>query len=803
VCENCLCVTPSEPPFGPKIEKQFFYFFSNPENMWNYLATGGIEVTDQPLTRAFYDMFTQPPYDEKIAVNSYGGEFRIFQLDINWNNNQYLGNPPNPYYLNPVYPNPTSVVEMRQAIAYLVNRTQLAVIGGGFIIPIYTPVPPYMGTFVHPEIRPGESLEALTYPYSRVDAEAKLNAGGFPIGSNGWRYWDRNHNGNKDFGEDLNLKFIIRNDNEHLETFGNILTSELEYVKVKVTPSYVNAENARYQVMENKNFHLYTGDWPLDVDPDYLINWNWNYYWHPGEPNNYAGVNDPILVDTSNEVKYANDMTTAITNAYTFQERYATMAASIPLWSYDGNKAMYKTYTGGTAGVPVTLDDGENVYRGLEWEGEVNIQGYGTDNFFSYLAMHPVGYDCENCTIRSGLSVTDITSLNPIYASSPWDWEILREIYESLLVRNPYDLTVLTPWLAESFEQSDYTNPKSGYKNTKINFTLRPDVTWSDGKPLTTADVYFTFVELPRILKNRGLPLPGWMGNLNNILDFRITDPYNFEVLFNVSSIWATDWMSKQIILPKHIWKPIVESGDPTGFAPDPNMIGTGPFRLKEYVQGQRVSMVANSPDSRVQTNLPYSYEIISPKGYWRYHPVLGEINVDGRYKFKIDYNTQPHTINYMVYNFYNGSLLANIRVTYDGNIIYNQIETLLVDATWTYVWSGQIKGKKETSIVVEIINPSEMVGTYTFKRMIWSTIREDITGSTYYDDIGLSTYPYKSSLPSPDCKVDAKDVALASSTFGSYLGHPRWNPIVDITGDYKIDARDVAAIASKFGWRC
>jgi parallel beta-helix repeat protein len=50
------------------------------------------------------------------------------------------------------------------------------------------------------------------------------------------------------------------------------------------------------------------------------------------------------------------------------------------------------------------------------------------------------------------------------------------------------------------------------------------------------------------------------------------------------------------------------------------------------------------------------------------------------------------------------------------------------------------------------------------------------------------------------DGKVDAKDIALVSFAFGSYLGHPRWKLIADENEDGKIDVRDVSLIARNFG---
>ena len=53
------------------------------------------------------------------------------------------------------------------------------------------------------------------------------------------------------------------------------------------------------------------------------------------------------------------------------------------------------------------------------------------------------------------------------------------------------------------------------------------------------------------------------------------------------------------------------------------------------------------------------------------------------------------------------------------------------------------------------------------------------------------------------DGKVDVRDLALVSASFGSYPGHPRWNPEVDLNHDGKIDIRDIAIVASHYGEIC
>jgi PKD repeat protein len=59
------------------------------------------------------------------------------------------------------------------------------------------------------------------------------------------------------------------------------------------------------------------------------------------------------------------------------------------------------------------------------------------------------------------------------------------------------------------------------------------------------------------------------------------------------------------------------------------------------------------------------------------------------------------------------------------------------------------------------------------------------------------------------DGKVDIRDVTIAAQAFGSYPGHPRWNPDADVTGptylvpDGKVDIRDITLISQNFGKGC
>ncbi|NIP67293.1 hypothetical protein GWN63_04575, partial [Candidatus Bathyarchaeota archaeon] len=53
------------------------------------------------------------------------------------------------------------------------------------------------------------------------------------------------------------------------------------------------------------------------------------------------------------------------------------------------------------------------------------------------------------------------------------------------------------------------------------------------------------------------------------------------------------------------------------------------------------------------------------------------------------------------------------------------------------------------------------------------------------------------------DNTVDLKDVYAVSLAFGSYPGHPEWDPLVDLNQDYVVDLKDVFAVSSNYGNEC
>ena len=804
--------------FGPRADSMLIKLYASETSEWEIGLEGAeIDVTDWPLDHTHLVKYTTLPWSDEINVLGYGAEFGIQLFDLNNNNNTYLGNPPDPDYVNPRYPNPMGYTvsqsgvlydggyPLRHAIAHLVNRgAVVSYVGTEAAVAVYTPVVPSYGKYMDTELAPGGLREDLTHPYDPAVATDVLDDSGiFPIGLDGWRYWDRNRNGVYDgASERLELKLIARVDHAPRDYMGTLLGNELLAQHIHVNVQHITITAARIQWMTNKDAHIYTAGWSLGSTPDSLVLWHWAYYWHPGRGYNTGGCNKDAFNNAADGVQYANTQDDAVANARMAQEVFCDSVLGIAVYSSTGYKAMSKTYVGNGAA------PGEEGYEGQNWYGVVNWQGYGIDNRWSFMNMH-TAYTDVGGQLRYGFKTVDLMQLNPIYSECLWDNKVLDLVgYESLVSVDPYTFNYI-PWVAKAFTLGIYIPPVYG-TSTLVRCTLRNDVYFQDGTQLTMADILFTFVEIDGILAARGLAPPWWISNVQNILSFRVLDPLNFEVLLDVKSIFALGWIGGNRILPKHIWKPIVtgaiapRSGvawDPTTFAPDPNLIGSGPWRFDDYVAGNYVLLTKNSAGSVVDTGLDdpnaYSAPITSTKGYFRLNPLYLNIRT-GTYEAKID-PRYPNTainvrLNFDIANLWlSGSLDVEKTVTVDGTIVIaTQTVTIAAGTTQTEnITLSLTKCLHFVKLTVTILSAGPWQSLITeITDPIWITIPEDITG----------TYYVNTQLLAPDCKVDLKDVFAAGKAFGSVPGDFKWNGVADVNRDFRIDLMDYFAISRRFG---
>ena len=140
-------------------------------------------------------------------------------------------------------------------------------------------------------------------------------------------------------------------------------------------------------------------------------------------------------------------------------------------------------------------------------------------------------------------------------------------LYEELYFTNLYTGQT-SPWLASSYSYSSDL--------TQLTFNLRPGVKWSDGQPLTSADVKFTFDLMKQY--------PDLDQNSVWALLKSVDTPDSSTVVFSLVHPQSTALFrlgDQVFIVPQHIWANI--SGDPAKFTNDKNPVGTGPYKLVSY----------------------------------------------------------------------------------------------------------------------------------------------------------------------------------------------------------------------------
>ena len=160
-------------------------------------------------------------------------------------------------------------------------------------------------------------------------------------------------------------------------------------------------------------------------------------------------------------------------------------------------------------------------------------------------------------------------------------------IYEPLMIFNA--MTGKTEY--RLLESADYSDDLK-----KITFKLRDGLQWSDGKPLTSKDVAYSY-ELSKTAAAFDLKGIWPAGNLKSIKTPDATTVV-FE-LVNADSTLLWDLASYHIV-PEHIWG---KEKDLTTFM-NVNPVGSGPMTTVKYVKSQQMQLCRN--ESYYLPNRPY-----------------------------------------------------------------------------------------------------------------------------------------------------------------------------------------------------
>ncbi len=172
----------------------------------------------------------------------------------------------------------------------------------------------------------------------------------------------------------------------------------------------------------------------------------------------------------------------------------------------------------------------------------------------------------------------DFSGLNPVTNSSIDTDQILKYGLFTPLIRYN-DAFEPEPYLAESWELDG---------DTAVTFTLRDDVTWHDGEPVTAGDVKFTF-DLAKTPATGSLIGSVYLGR---VASAEVIDSHTIRFDFTEPHAQALEdfWWAP---VPEHLLRDV----DPAQLANAPYNrapVGSGPFRFGEWRANDRLVLVPN-----------------------------------------------------------------------------------------------------------------------------------------------------------------------------------------------------------------
>jgi len=184
---------------------------------------------------------------------------------------------------------------------------------------------------------------------------------------------------------------------------------------------------------------------------------------------------------------------------------------------------------------------------------------------------------------------TFVRNFNPFQPAAYLDFT-QGAIYEPLAIVTTAGTGHTYPWLATSWAWSN--------GNKTLTFTIRPNVKWSDGLPLTAADVAFSY--------NYGKTHPAadltGLWGTKQLTSVRVVGTNQVALTFSAvnTTVLATA-ASNIAIIPQHIWSNIA---DPATYD-NQDPIGSGPF----------TQVISFSPQEFILGKNPYYWQPLSYDG--------------------------------------------------------------------------------------------------------------------------------------------------------------------------------------------
>jgi ABC-type transport system substrate-binding protein len=543
---------------GPLSDHLQYKFYDGQNALFSALLSGDIDVMAWPLTKAQYSTAITTT---NVTVAPY---FENGDYEISFNNNA----------TDPSHTadrKACNYTQFRQALACLIDKDGLingpAV--GGFATRMDTSISrPNLEDWVALSVSKydalGHAINNYPWDYNETHALeilwtngwyshttyptlASLLATPLPLPANSVVYPP----GHPRAGQAIDkLVFYYRTDHGGRKAAGEALVAEMNRLGIPNDPRPGTSALISPAVYDNRDYDVVTNGWSFGTYPTHF----YGFYTPAGI---YEGGNNFYMIDDANmtehatkEYPYAESGAMSVTEAKICQEIMVKEAMLCPLYCNAGFMG-YKTGAVGMAPV-----------RGFALETSLE---------YSLLNAKVAPYTSGAMTIKYG-TLNPPVSINPIFSSWVWDYEVIDRIFNGPMGTNPYKpFTPLktptggnTPWMAYdwNFQLSTFTGG-GGLGNSSITYTnmanvtywFRHDITWQDGVPFTVDDFNYT-IYLNKIYGN------SWgQADMAFVVNFVKLDDYTCSVYLAMPSFWAL-YTAGYNIVPQHIFKYIAVPAD-------------------------------------------------------------------------------------------------------------------------------------------------------------------------------------------------------------------------------------------------
>jgi len=301
-------------------------------------------------------------------------------------------------------------------------------------------------------------------------------------------------------------------------------------------------------------------------------------------------------------------------------------------------------------------------------------------------------------------NLSDVEGLHPSNVSDATATEMKRYMFQKLLCIDFQSLE-LTPWLAKELPTLEITDLGGGKQGMNITYELRPEAKWDNGKPITPADVEFSF----KAVKNPKTEAHTLRPYLDYIVDFKTypDNPQKFTLVCNKTyMLWDHVTGNDVWIIPKYIY-------DADGLMDD--------ISFKDIAENNTAKL-----ESEANLNFAKSYNDI------KHHREKGFIVGSGPYEF-VEWVTNQRTTLKRKANWWGNGLIGTNMMFQNGpsKIVYETINDMTTALT-------ALKGGNLD--VMTSLQPKQWVADVRESEKIKASYKKSEPPFPYYSYLGLNT---------------------------------------------------------------